>query len=272
MDSFERFCKIRLQLSDLTVIGHIQHIRLFLRSMNNELVETITIQDVENFMHEYLESKSANTYRKMLCTLKVFFRDFLKRPDIIADFKFPKIPIKSKMGLVNKGQLRIFYDALPSLREKAVFLMYATTGLRCSEVLDLSFEDVDFSLRMVMPKNHSGNTKKSWVSFYNKECDAVLKEYLEQRMDRGVKIFSVSKKRIETLFSMTSREVNIRITPQTLREWFCSEMGRLGVPDRYVDAFCGRVPKSVLSRHYTDYSPEVLREIYEKAKLSVLSN
>jgi intergrase/recombinase len=48
-------------------------------------------------------------------------------------------------------------------------------------------------------------------------------------------------------------------------------MGEMGVPDRYVDAFCGRTPKSVLARHYTDYSPGKLKEIYDKADLSVLT-
>ena len=48
-------------------------------------------------------------------------------------------------------------------------------------------------------------------------------------------------------------------------------MGNLGVQDRYVDAFCGRVLKSVLARHYTDYSPEKLKEIYEKVNLKVLT-
>ncbi len=67
-----------------------------------------------------------------------------------------------------------------------------------------------------------------------------------------------------------SNRSGIKITPQTLREWFCSEMGRLNIPDRYVDAFCGRTPKSVLARHYSDYSSERLREIYEKAGLKVL--
>ena len=47
-------------------------------------------------------------------------------------------------------------------------------------------------------------------------------------------------------------------------------MGRLGIPDRYVDAFCGRVPRSVLARHYTDFSPGKLKEIYDKANLRVL--
>jgi len=37
-------------------------------------------------------------------------------------------------------------------------------------------------------------------------------------------------------------------------------MTDLGVPDRYIDAFCGRVPESIVARHYTDYSPERLIE------------
>ena len=33
----------------------------------------------------------------------------------------------------------------------------------------------------------------------------------------------------------------------------------LGVADRYIDAFCGRVPRSIFGRHYTDYCQERLR-------------
>ena len=48
------------------------------------------------------------------------------------------------------------------------------------------------------------------------------------------------------------------------------EMGRLSVPNRYVDTFCGRVLRSILARHYTDFSPKKLKEIYDKAGLKVL--
>jgi len=48
-------------------------------------------------------------------------------------------------------------------------------------------------------------------------------------------------------------------------------MGELGVQDRYIDAFCGRVPKSILARHCTDYSPERMKKIYDEAGLKVLS-
>jgi hypothetical protein len=42
------------------------------------------------------------------------------------------------------------------------------------------------------------------------------------------------------------------------------------VPYLFV-SFGARAPKSVLARHYTDFSPEKLKEIYEKAELEVLN-
>ncbi len=247
--------------------GHCLDVRVFLRIVNKSL-EDISSRDVEDFLLERYSDKSLSRYRNVLGSLRIFFRDFLKRPDIIADFKFPKIPIKLRTNLPSKSALNQFYDALPDIRDKTIFLMYASSGLRCSEVLGLSFEDVDFSKRMIMPNGHTGSTKHSYISFYNDECAKVLDEYLDSRRD-GL-IFQVSRRRIESIFRNTSEYTGIRITPQTLREWFCSEMGRLGVPDRYVDAFCGRVPKSVLGKHYTDYSPEALKKIYDKASLHVL--
>lgn len=72
------------------------------------------------------------------------------------------------------------------------------------------------------------------------------------------------------LWKSTREKTGIDITPQKLRQWFCSEMLRLGISETYVDAFCARVPKSVLARHYTDFSPEKLKEIYEKPRLRIL--
>lgn len=55
-----------------------------------------------------------------------------------------------------------------------------------------------------------------------------------------------------------------------LGEWFCDEMGRLGVPDRYVDAFCGRVPNNVLAKRYSYFSAEKLKEVYERVSFDIM--
>ena len=62
-----------------------------------------------------------------------------------------------------------------------------------------------------------------------------------------------------------------KIKTKRVSDWFCCEHGSCVVQDRYIDAFCCRAPKSILARHYTDYSVRALKEIYDKAKLKVLS-
>jgi len=48
-------------------------------------------------------------------------------------------------------------------------------------------------------------------------------------------------------------------------------MGELDVADRFVDVFQGRAPKNVLAKHYTPQGIRILREIYDKANLSILA-
>jgi intergrase/recombinase len=49
-------------------------------------------------------------------------------------------------------------------------------------------------------------------------------------------------------------------------------MASLGVDSSYIDAFAGRVPDSVLEKHYLDYTPRKLKQIYDEADLTVLDN
>ncbi|MDV7350876.1 integrase [Halorubrum distributum] len=61
----------------------------------------------------------------------------------------------------------------------------------------------------------------------------------------------------------------MKITIQKSRRWFATEMSRCGVDAKYIDAFAGRTPSSVLEKHYLDYSPERLQEIYDEVGLTV---
>jgi integrase len=203
--------------------------------------------------------------------IKVFFRDYFEKPELVSSFKFPHQVFKPKQ-IVSKEQVKQFYLCLESPKEKALYMLYATTGLRREEILTLTPEDIDFENRMITPNNHLGETKKSWVSFYNQEAEIVLKGYLAAKSaSRSKRRFPMQREEVVCLWKTAQDKTETNIMPQKLRQWFCMEMLRLGVSETYVDAFCGRVPKSVLARHYTDFSPEKLMEIYKKAGLSVLT-
>lgn len=135
-------------------------------------------------------------------------------------------------------------------------------------------ENIDFDKRMVIPRVTCSRTKHAGVTFFNQEAEAALREYLSTRKDELTpesELFTRCKDSIVNTCKRVQNKTGIKITPQVLREWFACELGRLGVGDRYVDAFCGRVPSGVLARHYTDFSPERLNEIYDRARLKVLS-
>ena len=95
------------------------------------------------------------------------------------------------------------------------------------------------------------------ISFYNDEVD-----FMEP--------LNIKPCVVAHTFKKVAKKTGIKITPYTLRSIFAREMSRAGVQDRYIDTFCGRVPGSVLARHYSDYSPEALKEIYEKVDLHIL--
>ncbi len=187
---------------------------------------------------------------------------------MIESFKFPHIPRKN-YTVPSKEKLKKFYDEILTQKYRAMFLIFATPGLRTSEVLNLEMDNLDLEKRMIIP-NHDSRTKQSYVSFYNAEAERELKKYLPRRDGNDETVFQVSKSNALKSFRKTSDRSVIKITPKDLSKWFCSEMGKLGVGDRYVDAYCGRVPQSVLGKHYTDFPPERLKEVYEKADLKVL--
>jgi len=187
---------------------------------------------------------------------------------LIETFRFPRLNETPIIAPTKEEIQKLFYAF--NLKYKAILLMYATTGLRESELLNLKKSDINLNNRTVVPKKHS-RTKSTWVTFFNKEAEKVLKQYLCSSEDNDERLFPVKRRCVIKMFHKIGDPMGVHITPQRLRDWFCVEMGELGVPDRYIDAFCGRVPKSILARHYTDYSPERLKRIYDKANLRVLS-
>jgi integrase/recombinase XerD len=259
---------VDLRRSKRTAYEKAWFIRKLLKVVGKE-PDSISREDLRGYLKS-LESYSASHYKNALMALKVFFRDFLELPEVVASFRFPHQVFKPKQT-VSKEQLKQFYDCLETPKEKALFMLYATTGLRREEILQLKPENIDFSKRMITPNNHEGETKKSWVSFYNEEAEQALQEYMKtKKHSRSQRLFPMKRDEVVEMRKAARDKTGFSITPQKLRQWFCSEMLRLGVSETYVDAFCGRVPRSILARHYTDFSLKRLKDIYEKANLDCL--
>jgi len=275
---FARFLSVKKLLTDSVVIRHCNTIRGFLYEYDG----IVSPNTIEAYLSEIKNTRVLKTYANHLCSMKRFVRDYLGL-DWMDDYEFPDIPEKPLIVPSKKDIQRFFY-ALPICRRdennvwgreeiepkfQATYLMLATSGLRLDEVLSLTLNNVYPRERMVIPYgvHVQDSTKKAWITFYNIETEQRLTWLDEVR--KGDRIF-VGRNVLYRAFNKARETTGLDITPQKLRDWFCEEMGNLGVSDRYIDAFCGRVPKSVLAKHYTDYSPKKLKAIYDKADLRVL--
>jgi integrase len=273
---FERFCLIDRRLEGRTVKEHLRIMRK-LQASNTKLLQELSREDLRSYLASFSDA-SPYHYANILKALRVFFGAFLGM-NIAQGFKFPEYPLVPHK-VPTHDELQRFYRALrspfkdqryfPTSCYRACFLLWASSGRRRNEILELTLDDIDIEQKM-LKANGGSSTKHTWVSFYNEEADQELRRYIRlSKISNGDKLFP-SKTQIDRAFRQARDKSGADITPQVLREWFACEMGALNVPDRFVDAFCGRVPRSVLARHYTDYSPERLKAIYDKAGLKVLS-
>jgi intergrase/recombinase len=261
----EKYCLVDERLEPRVCRDYKNIALRFLKSCKGE----ISRESVRAYLSTYL-NKAPKTYNNQLDGLRAFICRFLKMPWIMEGFKKAHQNSNYDIVLPSKAQIKAGFEALTDDRERAIYLFYATTGLRLSEGLGLNrFQDIDYGLRAVRSK-HDTRTKKAGITFYNAECEQYLKRYLESRNDDSERLFRIGYREFQRIWKKASEKAGIKISPQILRKWHSTELGELGVPDRYVDIFQGRAPRTVLAKYYTGKELLRLKRIYEKANLRVL--
>jgi len=236
---FKKFCEVDRRLKPRTIKEHLRKLGQLQGAVPKPLCE-LTHDDLRDYLARFKDAGPYH-YANILKALRVFYIHFLGT-DIAEGFKFPQFPFTPKQ-VPTPEQLRKFYRALkPPFKDqrkyliscyRALFLLYVTSGRRRNEILDLTLGDIDLEKRMLMPKNSGSSTKRTWVSFYNEEAERELKRYLRRTKISGNSSLFPSKSQVERAFRRASEASGVKITPQMLRDWFCSEMGELGVADRY---------------------------------------
>jgi integrase len=268
-EEFQDYCRIDLHLAKTTTQNYFLQAKRF----HEYLQESTNSRVDKKIIRQYLKTfrnLSSHGYINVLNGVRTFLK--FSDQEELFNFKYPRKVFKVR-SLPRNGELTKFFNILQTNRAKALFLIYATTGLRKQEVLSLRLKDVDFENRMVIPRlaHETNTTKKTWITFYNTECEDYLDQYLQERGGSNNKLFPISQGTFCRIWREGRQRSGVHVSPQVMRVWFATEMARLKVLDRYVDAFCGRIPSSILAKHYSDCSPDTLKEIYDRANLNILS-
>jgi integrase len=268
LTDFSEFLAVDLRMEKRTVQLHRDTIKYFLKAVG-KASSAVCHADVRAYLHVRMKSRSEATVNNDLKSLRRFYRDFLHKPELVMSFRFKQPEFREK-HVPSSSELKRFIEALPDTGHKALLLTLATCGWRVNEVLPLTWKDIDLENRWLIPVKRSSATKRTGTGFFNGEAEKLLRMLYASRSWKDDEKAFPSYKTIQRIWNKARMECGVKVMPQNLRQWFCTEMMKLGVASQYVDAFCGRVPSSILARHYLDYSAERLREIHVKSGLKVL--
>ena len=148
------------------------------------------------------------------------------------------------------------------------------------KLVQLKLSDVDFDSKSTRIKIRAETTKirEPREIFLTTESTNSLKDYLTRYFDwkendfdfeDESKLFSCSSRVVQNNFEKASETINFKLKPHTLRTVFTEKYTQAGIKDKYIDVFCGRISKSVLSKNYTDYSPSSLIREYDNLEDSL---
>lgn len=114
-----------------------------------------------------------------------------------------KSPMKDPGGYLTADQIKQLLEAIPNLRDKALFTLLAHSGRRISEVLSLKFSDIDFKEKTIkwnILKKRGELIKIKPVDSESLELLRQLTGFFNMHLYPWSKVFVLSRRHCNSLF------------------------------------------------------------------------
>ncbi|MDR0323146.1 MAG: tyrosine recombinase [Treponema sp.] len=251
-------------------------------------IEKANPYEVRKFVADLsAESMAATTVNRCLSSVRGFYSwmvRFRKREDnpcfSIRNIKTPqKLPsVLWENEMANFASLPESAGILWPVRDRALIMAMYSAGLRISEVVSLSMENISGSLD---DARITGKGNKMRYVFFSEEAKEALKEYLPQRSARlgmsGIdgkkgalfinrKGQPISISGVRWIISRYAQKSGIgkNIHPHALRHSFATHLVNSGCDVRVVQEMLGHSSLSTTQR-YTHVNVDSLKKVYAKA-------
>jgi integrase/recombinase XerC len=251
-----------------------------LKSSDLEMVSSLTIR---GFLGVLYKKNKKTTMARKLSTIRSFFRYMVKRglikvspAKMLATPKKEKtipayLPVDEMFRLLDSIKM----DDLLSLRNRAIFELLYSTGIRVSELAGLNAYDIDFTKRLVRVL---GKGNKERMVPVGKKSVSFLKGYREKlESEKGIRANNGPLFLNKNLGRLTTRSIGrilekiikecallSPISPHGLRHSFATHMLDAGADLRVVQELLGHKSLSTTQK-YTHVSIDKLMETYDKA-------
>lgn len=295
LDDFKRYLKYELNYSLNTIKSYLFDVKLFTDFLKKEgiTLDEIDKNVIRNWMSERLEhityrgtAETERSLARRICSLKKYFK-FLLKENYIKENPFvtinsPKKRIKNPDVLYTsqiKELLRANESRTDKLasRDQALLEIMFSSGLRCSEVVNLTNLQIDFSNRILRIK---GKGNKERVVPFSESCKAHLLDYaknlrkeLETKAGNRSPYFFLNSNGkqmtsrgleyiMNSIVEKTGLSLGFKLHPHVLRHSFATHILENGGDLRVIQELLGHSSINT-TQVYTHVSKENLKNQYD---------
>ncbi len=224
--------------------------------------------------------------KSAMTAVKSFYKAFdIELSSAIRTFR-KTLPLKENMSFLKKEDVQILITNAKSLRDKAIFLCMATSGMARNEIINLRFKDIQYDadgIGIVTVRRQK--TQVDYMTFISPEAVQALKNYINERnrsdvlrvigdkgfvfvtYDSGRQItqstFTLIFKNLAKELGYTNGEFQIKSKSHALRKFFTSALTNAGMPFDKVDYMVGHAQSGIDIAYYPKFL-EGLKALYLK--------
>jgi len=283
---FKRFLQIEKGLSPNSVYSYTYDLKKFNEylSSNDKNILAATQEDIQEFLkfEKIKKNNSSRTLARSLAAIRQFY-NFLADTEITLEnpaslIESPRIERNFPDFLTIKEIERLFdsisEDDNYQLRDKAIFELLYSSGLRISEAVELECGNIDFENSFILVV---GKGDKERIVPINDEVKRLIQKYLKKSRNmilggresdylfiskKGSKLNRKSVWRLLKNY-VAQTQINKNITPHTLRHSFATHLLENGADLRSVQELLGHMDIST-TQIYTHLVKEELQKIHSK--------
>jgi integrase/recombinase XerD len=228
--------------------------------------------------------------RNVFCALSSFYQYLLFSKRIVHN-PIPHISKRYLRSYKNEGErsekniltvkeMARMISMISDVRDRALFMVLAKTGVRRNELITLDVEDVDLDDGKITLK--PTNKRSNKVLFIDKECIKAFRKWLKVRGTNGLKskalftnkhgsrihrcdLYDTVVKWAERAgyHNPNSKKKADRFYPHCFRHWFTTHLIRNGMPRDFVKELRGDARREAIDL-YNHIDKELLKQCYLK--------
>ena len=172
LNQFKKYLVLQYSLREITINEHIGNIKRMIQKIQTTNPER---EDIDNFVYELKQSNKSDSHISNNIQSIEKYMDFKRK---LVRYAKPRRQKKLIVDILTEAEVSRLIQSTKDIKEKAIIVLLAFSGIRNRSFCNLKLRDVDFGDNTLRIRKVKG--RKEYISNISSDCIKVLLNYLDQ--------------------------------------------------------------------------------------------